>query len=136
MLNRSPASIDRAGIAVAARGRNIEDRTRHRYDSDLRRCRFRGVGLRDSGDRDGRWIGNRRRGGVESRGRDGSRGVLPLVTPFTCHVTAVLLAVSTVAVNCCVVPAVIVADIGEIEMVTPTAVVMVTAAEADLVVSA
>jgi len=43
---------------------------------------------------------------------------------------------STAAVNCCVVPAVIVADVGEIEIVTPTAVVMVTAAEADLVVSA
>lgn len=62
--------------------------------------------------------------------------LLPPDIPFTCHVTDVLLVFCTVAVNCCVVPAGTVADVGDSEMVTPTAVVMVTVAEADLVVSA
>ena len=39
---------------------------------------------------------------------------LPPVTPLTCQVTAVLLVFCTVAVNCCVLPAPTVADIGEI----------------------
>src|SRR5713101_7416141 len=57
----------------------------------------------------------------------------PPVTPFTCHVTAVLLLPVTVAVNCCVVLTTTDALVGE--MLTPT-VVRVTVALADLVVSA
>jgi hypothetical protein len=51
---------------------------------------------------------------------------LPPVTPFTCQVTAVLLAFSTVAVNCCVPPAATVADAGEMVTLTGAAAVTVT----------
>jgi hypothetical protein len=61
---------------------------------------------------------------------------LPPITPFTCHVTAVLLVFCTVAENCCVPPAATVADVGEIVTLTALAAVIVTGAEADFVVSA
>ena len=50
---------------------------------------------------------------------------LPPVTPFTCQVTAVLLAFCTVAVSCCVPPTAIVVDAGEIITLTATGVCVV-----------
>jgi hypothetical protein len=61
---------------------------------------------------------------------------LPPVTPLTCHVTALLLVFFSVAENCCVAPAVTVAVVGETETLITIAVVTVTKAEADFVVSA
>src|SRR5204862_419282 len=61
---------------------------------------------------------------------------LPPVTPLTCQITAVLLAFSTVAGNCCLPPTATVADTGEIVTRTTAAGVMVTCAEADFVGSA
>jgi hypothetical protein len=61
---------------------------------------------------------------------------LPPTTPFTCQVTAVLLVFCTLAVNCCVAPAVTVAEVGEMVMLTAAGAVTVTGAEADLVESA
>jgi hypothetical protein len=43
---------------------------------------------------------------------------LPPAAPFTCQVTAVLLVFCTLAVNCCVAPAVTVAEVGEMVMLT------------------
>ena len=43
---------------------------------------------------------------------------LPPVTPFTCHVTAVLLVFCTVAENCCVPPVATAADKGAIVTLT------------------
>lgn len=37
----------------------------------------------------------------------------PPLTPFTCQVTAVLAALETAAVNCCVLPVCTLADVGE-----------------------
>src|ERR1700746_2592913 len=60
----------------------------------------------------------------------------PPVTPFTCHVTAVLLVFCTVAVNCCIPPTATAADKGAIVTLTAVAAVMATGAEADFVVPA
>ena len=60
--------------------------------------------------------------------------VFPPVTPLTCQVTAVLLVFRNIAVNCSVPPVLTVAKVGKI--VTLTGAVIVTCAEADLVVSA
>ncbi len=62
----------------------------------------------------------------------------PPVTPFTCQVTAVLLVFCTVAVKVCDAPVTTLAEVGEIEILTGGGggAVMVTVAEADLVVSA
>lgn len=54
------------------------------------------------------------------------RVVLPLVTPFTCHVTEPSLALLTVAVNCCVWFTVTVALAGEMATVTEVGASMVT----------
>lgn len=59
----------------------------------------------------------------------------PAVMPFTCQVTEVLLLLSTVAVNFCVLPAAKEAEGGEIVTLTGET-VRVTLADADLVVSA
>jgi hypothetical protein len=48
--------------------------------------------------------------------------VLPPVTEFTCQVTAVLVVLPTVAVNCCVAPVLTDAEVGEIVIVTPVVV--------------
>jgi len=61
--------------------------------------------------------------------------VFPAVMPFTCQVTEVLLLLSTVAVNFCVLPAAKEAEGGEIVTLTGET-VRVTLADADLVVSA
>ena len=60
----------------------------------------------------------------------------PPTTPFTCHVTAVLLVPPTEAVNCCVPEVGTLALTGDTATVTTVAAVTVTAAEADFVVSA
>jgi hypothetical protein len=60
--------------------------------------------------------------------------LLPPVTPFTCQVAAVLLLFCTVAVKGREAPVATLAEVGEIEMLTGA--VMVTTAEADLLVSA
>jgi hypothetical protein len=65
--------------------------------------------------------------------------VLPPVTPFTCQVTAVLVVFCTVAVKACDAAVATLAVPGEIEILTGVGEedeVMVTVAEADLVVSA
>ena len=60
----------------------------------------------------------------------------PPVAPFTCHVTAVLFAFCTVAVNCWLCPAWREAEVGEMEIASGGGAVMVTLAELDLVESA
>jgi len=64
--------------------------------------------------------------------------LLPPVTLFTCHCTDVSVAPVTVAVNCWVAPAMMVAPVGEMEMLTVPEPLgfTVTVALADLVVSA
>lgn len=42
----------------------------------------------------------------------------PPAVPFTCHVTALLVAFVTVAMNCCSAPAPSVAEVGEIATIT------------------
>jgi hypothetical protein len=58
------------------------------------------------------------------------------VPPVADQVTLVLLEPVTVAVNCCVPPVVRDAEVGEAETETVAGALTVTAAEADLVVSA
>ena len=69
--------------------------------------------------------------------------MLPPVTPFTCHVTAVLVAFFTVAEKSCDDPVVTLAVVGETETVTAAgggvvvvALVMVTEADAETLVFA
>lgn len=62
--------------------------------------------------------------------------VVLIVPPVAVHVTAVLLAFVTVAVNCCVPPATNVAEVGATVTDTAGATPIVTAAVPDLLVSA
>jgi len=59
-----------------------------------------------------------------------------MLPPVADHVTDALLVPVIVAWNCCVLPVTIEADVGEIVTATTGAALTVTAAEADLVVSA